>query len=117
MGAIKRVQYLVDGSTRFNVIHGSKRGTVEHSWATFTADKFLVPERIVIPKKRAPEIIKCPKCGMKGRVNEYHPRKERVDVTRYYVKHEYLGGYWGKTTSKKIKRFRRCYFNRDLRYS
>lgn len=61
-----------------------------------------------------PLIIKCPVCGKEGRVNEYHQRlKERPDQTRFYVKHENIGGTWGKS---KLKRFRRCYFSRELRY-
>lgn len=112
LGAIKAVKYLIDGSTQFNILHGSKKGsTKEHSWNTFTSDKFLIDAG---RKKPNPLIIKCPKCGKEGRVNEYHPRAERADVTRFYVKHEYVGGYWG--TINRVRRFRRCYFNRDQRF-
>jgi hypothetical protein len=127
--AIKRVNYDLRGNTLFNVIHGSKnaRAVVEHSWATSTPDKFLIAPTIstVIETKdeikqrrkyRSPYIIKCPKCGQEGRVNEYHQRlRVRPELTKFYVKHEYIGGTWGKS---KLKRFRRCYFNqRPLDYS
>lgn len=114
LAAIKSVTYLLSGEIRFNVIHGSKNGrtTVEHSWETYSPDMFLVK---TLPKKRNPEYITCPMCGKEGRVNEFHPKiHTRPDKTRFYVKHEYIGGTWGKT---KYKRFRRCYFNKtDLIY-
>lgn len=97
-----------------NAIHGSKnaRIVVEHSWTTFSPDKFLIQNNNDVKKPRDPLMIKCPRCGKFGRVNEYHPRKgTRPDVTRFYVKHEYIGGYWGKV--EKVKRFRRCYFSRE----
>jgi hypothetical protein len=30
---------------------------------------------------------------------------------RYYIKHEELGGYWGK--KQKVKKYRRCYMKTD----
>lgn len=128
---IKRVNYDLRGKTLINVIHGSKdsKDTVEHSFATFEPDRYLVPpaqshtntlstiietkEEIKQRKKdRNPQYIKCPRCGETGRFNEYHPRLDkRPEMTRYYVKHEYLPGYWGSVD--KVRRFRRCYFSKE----
>lgn len=111
--AIKSVRFTIQGQTLFNVIHGSKNGhagIVEHSWSTFAPDTFLVQE---VRKKREPMYIKCPRCGKEGRVNEYHPRiNTRPDVTRFYVKHENIEGFWGKKNKSRVKRCRRCYFSR-----
>ena len=120
LAAIKSLRYELNGSILINAVHGIGRGirTVEHSWHTIEPDKYLVvaseaKTKTKIKTKRNPQYITCPKCGKKGRLTEFHPRiKQRPDKTRFYVKHEYIGGRWG-TGKYPIKRFRRCYFNKS----
>lgn len=121
MAAVKSTTYQTDGRVLINAIHFNRNSTstiVEHSWYTFEPDKYLVNNNNVtiieatVRKSKEPKIVKCPRCGKRGRINQYHPNiKERPDLTKYYVKHEYLPGRWGTgKTCPKIKRFKRCYF-------
>lgn len=58
-------------------------------------------------KRYNPRIIKCPRCGKKGRINSYHPDStNNPQVVRYFVVHEKLEGTWGKS---KLSKRRRCY--------
>ena len=56
-------------------------------------------------KERDPKIIACPICGQEGLIENY--RGKQFDKWKYYIVHEQIEGYWGK--SHKIKKRRRCY--------
>jgi hypothetical protein len=77
----------------------------KHQWARYDSlnDAGKQPE-----KPHDPKIIICPKCGKKGRINEYHPYTKRPGVVVYLVTHGYLDGTWGKGNNI-IRRRERCY--------
>jgi hypothetical protein len=59
-------------------------------------------------KERNPKMMKCPLCGQEGIIGNYRPKKDkRFHKWKYYIVHEQMDGYWGKT--QKIKKRRRCY--------
>jgi hypothetical protein len=52
-------------------------------------------------------MIDCPRCGQEGRISYYKPTNAREFHTwKYYIVHERLDGYWGK--SHKVRKERRC---------
>jgi hypothetical protein len=65
-------------------------------------------------KTGKPKIIICPKCGKKGRVNSFRPYQDQPDLIKYVIRHEKIGGHWGK--GRKISKVRQCYlFNEQER--
>lgn len=121
LAEINRVSFQADGKTYMETaVHDETK--LKHSWTTYTPDKYLVivpvpapapvPVAIPVQIKRVrsrpnPQYMICPKCHQMGRVNKYHS-DEKV---RYYVKHEQRDGYWGRDESKKMRKYRRCYFS------
>jgi hypothetical protein len=60
--------------------------------------------------KKTSKIINCPKCGKKGRLNQYHPDKtNHPDMINDLVIHEAINGTWGKRGT--MKKRRRCYLS------
>lgn len=53
-----------------------------------------------------PKIIVCPKCGLTGRVNKFHPNKNKPELIKYYLEHDKISGTWGKN---KMTKRSRCY--------
>ena len=79
----------------------------KHQWARYDSinDAAKQPS-----KPHKPKIIICPRCGKKGRINEFHPYRKRPGIVRYHVTHGYLDGTWGKGDNA-IRKRDRCYIN------
>jgi len=66
-------------------------------------------------KTKDPKLMNCPVCGEEGRITSYRPNKnKKFHRWKYYMVHEQIPGYWGKT---KIKRHRRCYVKTETQRS
>jgi hypothetical protein len=101
-GIEKATEILPDKGVLIKVIHDD--GSVCDFEEYPSIDSFLSRQK----KKREPKITDCPVCGEKGRIASYRPKKDKQFHTwKYFVVHEQIGGYWGK--SHKIKKQRRCY--------
>jgi hypothetical protein len=97
-GKIKAVEKLANG-TAMLAIH--EDGT-EHHWLTYNS-----LDSVSYRKREKPKIIVCPKCSKRGRLGEYHPKKNERDKIDFYVYHGKKDGYWGK--DKKVRKSNRCY--------
>jgi hypothetical protein len=106
-GIEKPAEILPDKGLLIKVIHddGSSCEFEEYS----SIDSFLKRKR----KKRDPKIIdRCPVCGDEGRIASYRPKRDKQFHTwKYFVVHEQIDGYWGKT--HKNKKRRRCYITTE----
>jgi hypothetical protein len=62
-------------------------------------------------KRKDPKIMDCPVCGKEGRISWYRKNKDKKSHRwNYYIYHEEIPGYWGKS---RIKKHRRCYVNKE----
>jgi len=95
---IKATEKLPDG---FAMEATHNDGTL-HTWV-----KYYSLDSVGRRKTGKPNMIVCPKCGKKGRVNGFRPYQGRPDLIKYVVRHEKIGGHWGK--GKKISKVRQCY--------
>ena len=105
-----------DGGVLIKVIHGDGKlcEFVEYvsSWNMPSVSSFLMERG---RKKKDPKMMDCPVCGEEGRITPYRPNKDKKFYTwKYYVVHEEIPGYWGKT---KINRRRRCYVKTEAQRS
>ena len=110
-GIEKYGESLPDNGTLKKVIHddGSECEFVEYS----SISSFFIDKKETKRKERDPKIINyCPACGKKGRIESYRPNKDKQFHTwKYYVAHEPISGYWGRT--RKVRKFRRCYMKTE----
>lgn len=105
-GIERRGETLPDKSILIRVMHDDGTSCGFSEYPTFST--FLGSHE----KKREPRQMKCPVCNNIGRIGYYRPNKEKkFHLWRYYIKHEELGGYWGK--KQKVKKYRRCYMNTE----
>jgi hypothetical protein len=95
------VERLPDGGTLVKAIHADGK---ECKWAEYDTIEDVMEDRNRI---KNPRMIVCPACSKEGRVTHYYPNRMKKENVVYYVAHEEIEGYWGK--SQKSKRRRRCY--------
>ena len=98
---VKAVEKLPDGFA-MEATHAD--GTL-HRWV-----KYYSLDSIGRRKTGKPKIIICPKCGQKGKVNSFRPDQTRPDLVKYLIRHEKLGGTWGRNN---IPKYRRCYISNE----
>lgn len=105
-GTERRGETLPDKSTLISVVHDDGTSCKFSEYPTLST--FLVRNM----KKRDPHLMKCPICNTRGRIGYYRPNKAKeFHLWRYYIKHEEVGGYWGR--KQKVKRYRRCYMKTE----
>lgn len=111
-GNISSVERMRDGII-MKAVHRNKYGRyVTHKWVEYGSLMNLMDD--THDKKRNPIIVTCPKCGDKGKVNQYRQVRTRPDSVAYYIRHEtlYGAGTWG--IKEKKPKTRRCYiWNED----
>jgi hypothetical protein len=102
-GIEKPTEILPDKGILIKVTHDD--GSVCEFEEYLSIDSFLNRQK----KNRDPKIIDCcPVCEEKGRISSYRPEKHKqYHAWKYFVVHEPIEGYWGK--SHKNKKRRRCY--------
>lgn len=99
---IKPIELLPEHGTVIQALHPD--GTT-HKWTRFNSIAEIGRHRIAPD----PKIVVCPKCGDKGRVNNFRRYTGKSASTiNYVIVHEPIGGTWGKS---KIQKRNRCYIN------
>lgn len=104
-GIQRAVELLPKTGTLMKIRHPDGK---EHRWAEYDSIYDVAHQ----PTKRNPTIIKCPKCGKRGRINHYHPKKRHPEIVRYLIVHDKIGGTWGK---QKYTKRDRCYLKPEHR--
>jgi endogenous inhibitor of DNA gyrase (YacG/DUF329 family) len=100
-GNIRSIEFLPKSGVAMECMH---KDGLKHEWAEYNSMEAV--EKKNQTKPRNPKMIKCPKCGKRGIVNQYTPDKKRPDRVVYYFRH-------GKITYGKTRKQDRCYITKE----
>jgi hypothetical protein len=105
IGIEKYAEILPKKAALIKVVHND--GSEPCEFEEYSSISTFLNSRIA----KDPKIMNCPVCGKKGRICWYRLNKAKnAHRWKYYIFHEEIPGYWGKS---KIKKHRRCYVNKE----